>query len=289
MSEANEIALAKLDKLISDLQWQIFNAGGSEAASTSMLVKRLTEAQNRSATVHREEQREKEKKDQTEQQEQSVAIAKAERELALTQSEQREYASFLECDYFTKSMFGELDRFYTRTWDRLTEEGKTEMSQRVWEGVRRGEYEFLELPDSVKEKEAKRINAVLTKAGSRDALDAHVNAEDRLDFLAAYQSGLRDTAYAVLNRRSFAEAMRGELGSEIVAVDATKDQEALKARIKTAMETPRDEVAPVSENSPNLLADLDLDADVLNKLKASQDAAPAVPTELVAPPSVRRR
>lgn len=288
MTALDEVEYAKLEAAITKIENQLIFSGVMNGSGSGALMRFISEARLRMANmdVQREHDlREKKQEDEKLQ----VYAASIERESALSREEKNQFGWFIRHDYFTKSMFGELDRFYTRTWDRLTEEGKTEMSQRVWEGVRRGEYEFLELPDSVKEKEAKRINAVLTKAGSRDALDAHVNAEDRQDFLAAYQSGARDTAYAVLNRRSFAEAMRGELGSEIVAVDATKDQEALKARIKTAMENPRAEVAPVRQNSPNLLADLDLDADVLSKLKASQDASPAAPTELAAPPSERRR
>lgn len=39
-------------------------------------------------------------------------------------------------------------------YHKLTDGGKAEMSTRVWNGVRRKKYEFIELPDIVKEKDS---------------------------------------------------------------------------------------------------------------------------------------
>lgn len=288
MSEANEIELAKLDKLISELQWQIFNAGGSQAASTSMLVKRLIEAQNRSASVHHEEQREKEKKDQTEQQEKGVAIAKAEREIALSQSEQHDYASFLGCEFFTKSMFPRLDHFYSQTWDRLSEEGKAEMSKRVWEGVNQGQYRFNELPESVKEKEAERMHHYLTSENTRCTFDQTIPHSDRQEFCLAYEAGDKQRSYSVLERPSFARAVHHAEISELVSNDvktaAPEQREPLKATLaKTAISSEPKRVASAN------LADLSIDETLLSDLRNAQGNPSKAATDFKQAPTELKR
>lgn len=288
MSDANEIELAKLDKLISDLQWQIFNAGGSEAASTSMLVKRLTEAQNRSATVHREEQREKEKKDQTEQQERSVALIKAEREIALTQSEQREYASFLGCEFFTKAMFPRLDHFYSQTWDRLSDEGKAEMSKRVWEGVNQGQYRFNELPDSVKEKEAERMHHYLTSENTRGTFNQTIPQSDRQEFCSAYEAGDKQRSYSVLERPSFAKAVHHAAISELVSKDVTTAAPDQREPIKTTLARAATSSEP-TKIAPANLADVSIDEALLTELRGAQgNSAKAASDFKQAPAELKR-
>lgn len=288
MIEANEIELAKLDKLISELQWQIFNAGGSQAASTSMLVKRLTEAQGRSATVHREEQREKEKKDQTDQQEQNLAIAKAERELALTQPEQREYASFLECAFFTKAMFPRLDHFYSQTWDRLSDEGKAEMSKRVWEGVNQGQYRFNELPDSVKEKEAERMHHYLTSENTRGTFERTIPQSDRQEFCSAYEAGDKQRSYSVLERPSFAKAMHHAGVSELVSKDVTSAAPERQEPIKATLAKPASSPEPKKVASANI-ADLAIDETLLSELSNAQDNPAKAATDFKQTPTGLKR
>jgi hypothetical protein len=288
MREANEIELAKLDKLISELQWQIFNDGGSPAAITSMLVKRLTDAQNRSATVHREEQREKGKKDQTELHEQSIAIAKAEREHELTQSEQREYASFLECEFFTKAMFPRLDHFYSQTWDRLSDGGKAEMSKRVWEGVNQGQYRFNELPESVKEKEAERMHHYLTSENTRGTFEQTIPHSDRQEFCTAYEVGDKQRSYSVLERPSFAKAVHHaevfELVSKDVTTAAPEQMEAVKATLaKAAISSEPKRVASAN------LADLAIDETLLSELRDAQGTPAKAATDFKQAPIELRR
>ena len=69
------------------------------------------------------------------QSEQMLAIL-VEHEKALNASERKEYARFLRMLYFTKAEFGPLERFYEGPYDRLTEQGKGQMSKRIWEGIR---------------------------------------------------------------------------------------------------------------------------------------------------------
>ena len=55
MANANEIELNRLNKLIADLQWNIFQGGGFQAATTSILVQSLGEAERRLARAEHAE------------------------------------------------------------------------------------------------------------------------------------------------------------------------------------------------------------------------------------------
>jgi len=46
-----------------------------------------------------------------------------------------------------------LDAFYASSYDKLSDEGKAQMSTRIQEGIRRGEFEFSDLPERVQKKE----------------------------------------------------------------------------------------------------------------------------------------
>ena len=60
----------------------------------------------------------------------------AQREMALTEAEQQEYAALLKHEHFSKAEFGKLEHFYSHGYDKLTEEGKNQMSLRIWDGTR---------------------------------------------------------------------------------------------------------------------------------------------------------
>lgn len=286
MVEANEAELARLDKLISELQWQIFNAGGFQAASTSMLVKRLSEVQSRSTWAHHDEQHEKDKKVQSEQREQSIAIAKAECELALTLSEQREYASLLTCEFFTRSMFPRLDGFYNNTWDRLSEGGKAEMSKRVWESVRQGQYKFHELPDSVKDKEAKQVACYLTHDSTKGFFANEIKEADRNEFLKAHAAGCKAESYQVLDRPEFARAVANCDAKQLAAAIQRRGKE-VDAR-PAASPLASSNVASTAKSSPSPgLGSMELD-DVLNDIKAVQ-ALPAQSASSFPKPQTERR
>ncbi|MBL9144926.1 MAG: hypothetical protein JNM99_14695 [Verrucomicrobiaceae bacterium] len=227
MSETNKIELHRLSKLISDLQMSIFLGGGVSAATTSMLVKALADAQGQLVGVERSEEREQREFERKHEQEvATAAIAAAEREAALSLSEKQEFASFLQCEFFTKTMFDRLDRFYTNTWDRLSDDGKAEMSHRVWEGVRRGEYQFNELPGAVKEREAQRLYEVLRHEEGRDQNLRQIEPQDRNDFKDAWEGQRRDAAFKILARPSFTEnvSLRSEaVKSESVTLNSPSE------------------------------------------------------------------
>ncbi len=62
----------------------------------------------------------------------------AQRETALTESERQEFAALLKHEHFSKAEFGRLEHFYSHGYDKLTDEGKNQMSQRIWDGTRSG-------------------------------------------------------------------------------------------------------------------------------------------------------
>ena len=79
----------------------------------------------------------------------AAAAALAAKETRLSEEERKTYQSFLEKSYFTKKDFGKLDEFYRHSYDRLSEDGKDEMSKRIDEGIKRGEFKFDELPKTI--------------------------------------------------------------------------------------------------------------------------------------------
>jgi hypothetical protein len=147
-----------------------------------------------------------------------VAIAAlAEKEAALSASEKQTYSGFLAKGFFTKNDFGALEKFYAQTWDRLSESGKDQMSHRIYEGIRRGEYKFTDLPKVVQEKEMERAYKRIRDSKIGSAEIEQIPATDREDFLRAYEAGKREEAAKILDRESFKNGMF--LGAESKRVD----------------------------------------------------------------------
>lgn len=57
------------------------------------------------------------------------------REPSLSEAERKEFAALIARERFTKADFPSLERFYGGPYDKLSEDGKDELSQRVWGGV----------------------------------------------------------------------------------------------------------------------------------------------------------
>jgi len=150
----------------------------------------------------------------------------AEKETALSSREKEAYSGFLKEDFFTKKDFGRLEQFYAKTWDRLSESGKDEMSARIWGGIRRGEFRFGELPEVVREKEMERVHRRLQEAAIGAGVSAEIPEKDRQDFVRAYEAGKKDEAAKVLERDSFKKAMfRGSDSKGVKSVEASKQRE----------------------------------------------------------------
>ena len=103
----------------------------------------------------------------------AAAAAMAAKETKLNAEEQETYRGFLEKAYFTKKDFGKLDEFYKHSYDRLSEGGRDEMSKRIHEGVRRGEFKFTDLPERVQEKDKEHRSAKAKQQASAQSSTVH--------------------------------------------------------------------------------------------------------------------
>ena len=205
MSKIDEIESWKLQARISDLEHQLSSSGASAGSSTSMLVEILNDAKRQlnglllKEQSHNEEERRKADA-------QLVAVVQlVAQETALNQRERQQYGAFIQKEFFTKNDFTALEDFYASAWDRLTDGGKAQMSHRVWEGVRRDEYEFAELPNVVREKEALSLYEALANDKNRMPELTRIPANDTHDFVTAWGNGRKDEAFKILERPSFAE------------------------------------------------------------------------------------
>ena len=201
MTVLDKIEAWRLRQVIQEIESAIANGAVCKDGAASMLARFMDETMQRISHLELSEKRFDEEKQQKTRLELAVAYLAAQ-ETALSQREREQYGAFLSCDFFTKNDFATLEKFYANVWDRLSERGKDEMSNRVWEGVRRREYEFSELPDSVKEKEATRLRDLLSQR-RLDANLENIPLRDRDDFVRAWDAGRKQGAYEVLNRSSF--------------------------------------------------------------------------------------
>ena len=111
----------------------------------------------------------------------------AEKEQALNQSERADYITFLRLPRFRKADFAELERFYKKPYDKLSKEGKDEMSHRVWSGTR---------PDDSKAIKTDAISAanefLSTKAALFGKIDSALPPEKATKIKAAIDGVFRD-------------------------------------------------------------------------------------------------
>ncbi len=212
---------SKLDELERDsLMKAISEVETAKSVSTpgtrSVFENFLQNAKGRVAALEKKIEQSKGEHEARKQAEVAIA-ALAEKEAALSASEKATYSGFLGKEFFTKQDFGSLEKFYAQTWDRLSESGKSEMSHRIWEGIRRDEYKFKDLPKVVREKETEWAYTELKKRdGSSSRVDA-IPETDRKDFIRAYESGSREEAEKILERESFRKNMSVSTASKEVA------------------------------------------------------------------------
>lgn len=200
MSDIKDAELGSLHQVVLQIEAMVANHAVGQGMA-NVLHRMLSEAQARIGTIQQEQKQEQIEKEEKSVRELAVAY-QVQREAALNAAERVQYESFLKKDFFAREDFAGLESFYQNSYDKLTDGGKAEMSTRVWEGVRRKEYEFIDLPDIVKEKEAQRLRDSL----SGKVLDSHLHripASDRDEFVRAWDEGNRNASYQVLNRQSF--------------------------------------------------------------------------------------
>jgi len=226
-----------------------------------------------------------------------AVVELAQKETRLSAQERQTYSGFLKEDFFTKKDFAKLDDFYAHSWDRLSEHGKDEMSHRIWEGVRKGEYKFSELPKSVREKETKRAYEVLKERETGTGKGMNIPEQDRADFIRAYEGGKRDEAAKVLERDSFKKSMFPSESTRVIKsknVDAARDTEGRvvgrEIAAGAALADPPRQAAKGATKADQNIADLNLDGIKLAEVSKEPTVAD-MPQQRGAPdkgsPSVR--
>ena len=203
MSQLDEVEYSRLAAQVQEIE-KLVNSG--QPGDVGYLLKSfLHNAKSRMEEIRHDEVRaEDEKKDQKTKEAVSV-VQLAEMEHKLNADEKQQYSSFLKLDCFTKANFDELENFYANSWDKLSEGGKNQMSARVWEGIKRHDYTFEELPEKVREKESERMYLQLTGKIESSASLQNVPPQDRADFVREYEAGNEKAASKILSRPSFAE------------------------------------------------------------------------------------
>lgn len=240
----------------------------------------LKNARTRLDFLERKIKDQKEEKASQERTQVATAVSLAQRETAFSEAEKKTYGGFLAEEFFTKKDFSRLEQFYTQTWERLSEGGKAEMSHRIWEGIRRDEYQFTDLPKVVQEKEAKLAYSELTSTSINHGSLTRIPEADRNEFIEAYRSGDRKKAFHVLDRDGFRRnmALETSMGTRHEVADAGKavdDNNAVVNQNKRATPQPTKSIEGPTEPVP--IADINLDAVKLKDVKlATADSAPSV-------------
>lgn len=275
MTRNDQMESLKLQAAIADIENKLFNGGASFRSSTSMLVKMLNDAKNELNSVEESEKKHHDEEQRKAQAEVAAVVYLVSRETALNELEREQYGAFIARDFFTKADFNNLDEFYTHTWDRLTEGGKAEMSQRVWEGVRRDEYEFTDMPESVKQKEAQRIHDMLSGISRTPPEMNRIPQTDRTEFVAAWDSGRKEVAYKILDRPSFAENVA--VSSRPVLEKSGENRECFDRQALTDGELGKVVKKPSPSDSPQRDSDNTLSGDLLANLDCGASKPTALP------------
>ena len=170
-------------------------------------------------------------------------------ETRLNTEEKAQYGEFLEQEFFTRADFSKLDKFYSETWDKLSDEGKAQMSERVREGIRHNEYSFDELPENVRKKESEWTYLQITEQKPAAPGLENVPHQDKADFIRAYEAKDEKAVGEVLSRKGFSQNIYFEKSASLEEADATKEIDPSETKA----------VEPVKENSAvaeNALASL---------------------------------
>lgn len=270
MVENSEVRGSKLVQRVEEIEKLI--RSGAKVAGTS-LAGLLEAAQAQLDSERVEEQQSTVGKKEREQQERAAVAHMVEREHRLNAAEKEQYGRFLEQDYFTKANFDELDRFYAHCWDKLSDEGKSEMSHRVWEGIRRDEYEFDELPENIRKKEAERLYHQLSGEILADAGLKNIPDQDKADFVREYKAGNDKGVSEVLNREVFTEnvSSRKESSKED---SLSKEKRAEERSPETT--PPAKEEAPETKNPLASLSVIEADEVTMPSVRSSQSSGSPV-------------
>lgn len=129
-------------------------------------------------------------------------------ESRLNSAEKQTYGGFLQSEYFTRSDFEKLEDFYAEAgpWDRLSPEGKKQMSDRFWGGLEQGEYTLDEAPDNVRKKEIGQLFHYLEHPDQAPESIKRMSPSVKEELLEAHRSGDAKAAEEILNSKDLFES-----------------------------------------------------------------------------------
>lgn len=213
MSSNSEVEASRFARSVEEIE-KLIRSGAD--ISGYPLAAALESRQARLDSIRAEDEHVTADKKEKDQKDRSAIAQMVEREAKLNKEEKDRYAQLLSKDYFTKSDFNDLDQFYTRSWDKLSDEGKAEMDKRVLEGVRQGQYELNELPDSVKERVNGRPQQSIKK--SSDKLPSEPDMKNRSGSYQTESSKVEDSEIGV--NRPDRDTNSSTLGGKVDSPDA---------------------------------------------------------------------
>jgi hypothetical protein len=254
----DELEEGSLQKVISEVETAL---AVSTPGTRGILENLLSNAKGRLGTLEKKIKETKAEKEARAREEVNSIARLAESETALSRKEKEIYSGFLKEEYFTERDFGGLEQFYGKTWDRLSESGKDEMSHRIWEGIRRDEFKFSELPRNVQAKEAERVYNTLSEP-TAEAEIRRIPIQDRSDFCHAFEDGDIVKSGEVLDRESFRQNLWREpaRGAAVSVVTLPREDIPVHEATRTA--------------DPNSLSSLEVGAIDFSQIKQAGDSPP---------------
>jgi hypothetical protein len=259
-SKFDEMERDRLQAVVSALETAL---AVSSPASRSVVERGLQGAKGRMEFLNQKIKDAQVERENLAREQAALVATLAERETRLNSEEKRTYAGFLEKSFFTKSDFSALESFYGKSWDRLSDSGKNEMSHRVWEGIRKGQYTFKGLPAKVREKETEWAYENLVKREHSPACTGDIPKRDRDDFIRAYEGGRKEECQEILGRESFKQNMfRGAESKGVKQASVEIGREELGKTTGLTIATARpveQQPAKTERDSVSDLSDLSLD------------------------------
>ncbi len=174
MAERNEVEGARLARQVEEIEKLI--RSGSPAAGGYPLAAILEMTQARLDAVNGEEAHTgAENKDRKDRDQYAAIAYLVDRESKLNSEEKEQYSRFLEMDCFRRKDLDALAIFYEdgAGYDKLSDAGKEEMTRRVAEGIRKGEFASDQMPEAVKAKSAERLEKYGIDVSARDPKPDH--------------------------------------------------------------------------------------------------------------------
>ena len=264
MTTLDETEYANLERAMIEAEHVVSTARLSGTPAPIELTAKLAETEKRMGILDENglsPERREEKKSALAQ---DLAVAvMVEREIALSRQEKDTLSGFLRQYYFRKRDFDALAVFYENSWDKLSEEGKDEMSERIWNGVHHGEYRFEDLPSEVSEREAQWLYHSIENDREKMIRATGLDNATCERFADLWKSGRKAESYQMLSESALGEYVSKTQqtlpNQEILSETVNAQENVDTAKKESSQNTGGAAGIPLSDG---LLARLDTIADI---------------------------